>query len=138
MQITVGGIKLTFYGTIYTPTSNLTTSKLHWNRVLSIPVSKHPVVDIKNFYLNNPMSKHEYYKTAISLIPQDFINKYELTEKQINSFFYVRVEKSMYGLVQADIIVHTSLNKRLLLFGYETVPITTSLWRHNTSLPPSF
>ena len=55
------------------------------------------------------MEKHEYYKITLSLNPQDVIDKYNLTNKQINSFLYVRAEKGMYGLVQAVIIAHTAL-----------------------------
>ena len=39
------------------------------------------------------MEKHEYYKITLSLNPQDVIDKYNLTNKQINSFLYVRAEK---------------------------------------------
>ena len=99
MELKVGIDKINFYGTVSNPTSNLTTSKLHWNIIVSTPGAKYLVVDLKNFYLNNPMSKHEYYKIAISLIHQDIIDKYNLMDKQNNLFLYVRVEKGMYGLV---------------------------------------
>ena len=77
------------------------------------------------------MSKHEYYKISISLIPQESIDKYNLMDNQINVFIYVMVEKGMYGLVQAGIITHTALKERLRPFGYEPAPITPGLWRHN-------
>ena len=70
----MGGYKLTFDGPVSTPTSDFTTSKLHWNSVISNPGSKYLVVDFKNFYLNNIMAKHEYYNIAISLIPQEVID----------------------------------------------------------------
>ena len=55
------------------------------------------------------MYKHKYCKIALILIPQNIIDNYNLTDKQINSFIYVRAEKGMYGLVQDIIIPHTSL-----------------------------
>ena len=62
------------------------------------------MVNVKNFYLNNAMTKHEYYKIAIRLIPQDVIDEYNLMYKKINGFLYVRTEKGMCGPVQAGII----------------------------------
>ena len=53
--------------------------------------------------------------------------------KKINGFLYVRVEKVMYGLVQAGIISHTALKKHLRPFGYEPMPITPVLWHHNNN-----
>ena len=55
------------------------------------------------------MYKHEYYKIALILIPQDTISNYNLMDKKINGFLYVRVEKGVYGLVHAGIIAHTAL-----------------------------
>ena len=78
MQLKVGGDKLTFDRPVSTPTSELTTSKQHCNSIILTPVTKYLVVNIKNFYLNNPMSKYEYYKIALSLILQYIIDKYDL------------------------------------------------------------
>ena len=59
VRLTVGGDKRTFDGPVSTPTSDLMTSKLHWNSIISNPDAKYLVVDVKNFYLNNPISKRE-------------------------------------------------------------------------------
>ena len=77
------------------------------------------------------MAKHEFYKIAISLILKEVIDEYELMKNQINGFLYVRVEKGMYGIVQAGIIAHTALKEHLQPFGYEPAPITPWLCRHN-------
>ena len=90
MRLTVGGDKVKFDGPVYTPTSDLTTSKLHWNSVISTPGAKYLVFDDNVFYLNNTMSKHEYHNISISLIPRDAIDKYNLMDKRINGFLYVR------------------------------------------------
>ena len=79
------------------------------------------------------MVDHEYYKIVIGLIPQEFIDEYNLTHKQINSFLYVRVERGVYGLVQSVIIAHTVLKEHLRPFGYEPTPITPGLWPHNNN-----
>ena len=62
------------------------------------------------------MSQHELYNIAISLIPQEIIDKYKSPENQIDSFVYVRVKKGMYGLVQARIISHMDLKKYMFPF----------------------
>ena len=120
----MGVDRLTFDGPVSTQTSDLTTSKLHWNSVISTPGSRYLVVDVNNFYLNNIITNHEYYKITISLIPQEFIDEYNLMGKQINGFLYVRVERGMYGPFQAGIISHTALKEHLLTFGYEPATIT--------------
>ena len=89
------------------------------------------MVDAKQVYLNNIMEKHEYYNIAIRLIPQEVIDEYNPTDKQINRFLYVWVDKEMYGLVQAGIIAHTALKEHLRPFGYEPSLITPGLWLHN-------
>ena len=91
VRLTLGGDKLTFEGPVFNPKSDLATSKLHWNSVILTPGAKYLVVDIRKFYLNNPMVKHEHYKISLSIIPQDVIYKYNLIDKQINGFLYVRV-----------------------------------------------
>ena len=36
------------------------------------------------------MNKKECYKISIKLIPQEIIEKYELTTKQVDGYIYVR------------------------------------------------
>ena len=109
VPLKLGGDKLTFDGLVSSPTYDLTTSKLHRNSVISTTGTKYLVVDVKNFYLNNAMEKHVYYRISLSPLPQDVIDKYNLMDKQINIFLYVREEKGMYGLVQKSTIAHTAL-----------------------------
>ena len=113
VQLTVGGDKLSYEGPVSTPTSYLTTSKLHWNSVLSTLDGKYFIVDVKNFYLNNPMKKLEYLNIVLKIIPQEIIDKYDLLNNQCYGYIYVRIEKVMYGLVQSGIISHDSLKEHL-------------------------
>ena len=64
------------------------------------------------------MSKRDYYKIAIRLIPQDIIDKYNLMDKKIGGFICVRLEKGMCGLFQASIIAHTARKEHMCPFGY--------------------
>ena len=109
VRLTVGIYKLIFDKPVSAPTSNLTASKIHWNSFILTLGAKYLVIDANNFDLNNLASKHEYYKIALSLIPQEVIDKYNLMDNKINGIFYDRVEKGMYGIVQVVIIAHTAL-----------------------------
>ena len=84
-------------------------AKLHWNSCIFTPDRRYLVVDVKNFYLNNPMNKAEYYNIAMKLILQLIIDKYYLNTKKIDEYIYLIVKNGMYVMVQAGIIAHTSL-----------------------------
>ena len=76
------GDNLIYDGIVSTPPLYLTTARLHWNSVLSTSYAKYLVIDVKNFYLDNPMKKGKYYKIEIKIIPQEIIDKYEPHNKQ--------------------------------------------------------
>ena len=40
------------------------------------------IVDVKNFYLNNPTNKAEYLKIALKILPQEIIDTNDLLIKQ--------------------------------------------------------
>ena len=60
VRLTVGGNKLTYYGPVSIPTADLTTDKIHCNSILSTADGKYLIVDVNNFYLNNPTRKKKY------------------------------------------------------------------------------
>ena len=115
---------------VYTPTSDLTASKLHWNSVLYTRYGKYLIVDVKNLYLKNPTKKEEYYKTAVKIIPQYIIDKHDLNNNQSDGYIYVRVRKVMYALVQTGIISHKVLKEHLKPYGYAPSIITQGLWKN--------
>ena len=41
-------------------------------------------MDVKDLYLNNQMDRDEYIMIQISMIPQEFVEKYTLAEKSHN------------------------------------------------------
>ena len=89
------------------------------------------MADVKNFYLNKIMAKHEYYNISINLIPQEIVDKYNLMDKQINGFLCVKVDKRMYELVKAGIIEHTVLKEHIRPLVYDPASITPGFWCHN-------
>ena len=57
-------------------------------------------MDVKHFYLNNNMYRYKFIMTQLSMIPQEFVEKYNLSEKAHNGYIYTRVTKGMYGIPQ--------------------------------------
>ena len=92
--------------------------KLHVKVSISDIKSRYMCMDVKYFCLNNQMDRDEYIMIQISMISQEFVDKYNLTEKSHNGYIYARVTKGMYGLHQAGRIVHDALVKNLEPYGY--------------------
>ena len=68
-------------------------------------------------------------KIHISLIPEEFINLYNLREIVAeDGFIYIKIRGGMYGSPQAGYIAHKQLVKHLQPFGYELVKFTLGLW----------
>ena len=58
-------------------------------------------IDIKDFYLNNPMKRAEYMRIPVNQIPKKIMDMYDLWPLVHNSAVYVEINKGMYGLPQA-------------------------------------
>ena len=72
-------------------TADVTTSKVMWNSVISTNKAQFACVDVKNFYLNTPLDRYEYMRMPIKLIPQEFIDMYDLTTKVKNGYVYIEI-----------------------------------------------
>ena len=79
-RLTVVGNLLKFTGNASTPVGAITTTKCLLNSVVSTPKAKALVDDIKHFYLNNNLPDPKYMKLSISIIPQEIIEAYNLSE----------------------------------------------------------
>jgi hypothetical protein len=132
VRITVGGNLIDYPGEVTTRTADMITSKILWNSVLSTPGAKYCCADVKNFYLETPMARYEYMRMAARLIPDEFLDAYNLRPKIHNGYIYMEIRKGMYGLPQAGIIANQLLRKRLRPHGYFEVPNTPGLWKHET------
>ena len=69
-RLTAGGNLIYYPGEVSTPTSDLTTMKLHINSAISDVKSRYMCMDVKDFYLKNQMDRGEYIMIQISMIPQ--------------------------------------------------------------------
>ena len=84
-----------------------------WNSVIFTNGAGYSCADVKNFYLNTPLDRYQYMQMPIKLIPQEFINMYNLTVKVKNGYVYIKIQKGMYGLLQAGILANKLLKERL-------------------------
>ncbi len=68
----------------------------------------------------------------IKLIPQSFVEEFDLQCKTKDRFVYMEIRYSMYGLPQVGILANQLLKKRLPKYGYYKVPYTHGLWKQHT------
>jgi hypothetical protein len=73
---------------------------------------------IKNMYLETPLDRFEYMKMPIALIPANIIAHYNLKEKVLDGYVYMKIKKGMYGLPQSGILANKLLKKRVVCHGY--------------------
>ena len=129
---TVGGDQIDYPDDVSTKTADLTTAKLLFNSVVSTPNAKFLSADLKDFYLGTPMSRYEYMRIPIWMLPDDIIEQYNLTPLFHNGFVYVEIRRGMYGLPQAGRLANDQLVKFLAPHGYAPCKLTPGLWRHTT------
>ena len=64
------------------------------------------------------MDGAEYNMIQISIIPQQFVEKYNLKERAHNGYIFARITNGMYGIPQVGIIAHDDLVKHLEPYAY--------------------
>ncbi len=69
-------------------------------------------------------------RMPLSLFPDDIIVHYNLLEKVLNGFVYMKIRRGMYGLPQAGILANKLLKTCLTCHEYFEVPHTPGLWKH--------
>ena len=69
----------------------------------------------------------------LEIILKDIIRQYNLRKLSHKGFLYMETQKVMYGIPQARKIENNKLKLHLSKFGYEPEPITSGLWRNQTS-----
>jgi hypothetical protein len=129
-RITIGGNNIAYPGDVGTPTGSIELVKWLVNSVLSQCNARLAAMDLKNFYLNTPLNRPEYIHIKLADIPQEFINKYKLSEIARNSWIYFKMHHGMYGLPQAGILANKLLGELLPKFDYYKAVTTPGLWHH--------
>ncbi len=64
-RITIGGTRLCYPGDVGTNTASLKLVKLLLNSILSRKDARFSTIDIKNFYLDTPMTDSEYVRITL-------------------------------------------------------------------------
>ncbi|KAL7476238.1 hypothetical protein ACHAW6_002113 [Cyclotella cf. meneghiniana] len=105
-------------------------AKLLFNSVISTPGARFITMDIKDFYLNIPMERPKFMHLKYDILPLEIITKYGLAQKVLDGWVYARIEKGMYGLPQAGLLVNNFLASHLDTHGYYQCQFTPGLWRH--------
>ena len=72
-------------------------------------------------------------RIPLKIIPREIIDTYDLMALvNYQGWIYMRIEKGVYGLKQARIIVNQELVKHMAPFGYHPVKHTPGLWVHDS------
>ncbi len=132
VRFTAGENLINYPGELTMCTANMTTTKLHWNNVLSTPKAHYMCLDIDNFYLMAALDRYEYMKMPINLFPPWIIKQYGLHNKIVGGYIYLQMRKAVWGLPQAGILANKLLQKRLAPHDYYEFKYTPGLWTHTT------
>jgi hypothetical protein len=112
--LVAGGNRVHYPGDAGKPTANLLTVKLLINSAIITPNLKYMTMNIKDFYLNTPMTQYKYMQLKIADMPNNVIKHYNLTNLMTpDGYVYCEIQKGMYGLPKAGIIAQQLLEKRL-------------------------
>jgi hypothetical protein len=131
--ITVGGNLLEYLGETSTEAASIETTKLLINSVLSTPGARLGTINISNFYIQNYLKDYQYMRFHISMIPQEIIDEYNLTDiMEADGWCYVEIRKAMYGLKESGFIANQELKVVLAKQGYIPSKFTPGLFTHNT------
>ena len=74
------------------------------------------------------MSKPDYMRMSLKLIPDEIIQEYDLLSIASDGWVYIKIAKGIYGLPQAGKLANDLLKKRLATVGYYPCQYTTCLW----------
>ena len=75
------------------------------------------------------MDRYGYMRMKLDMFPEDVIEEYNLCDKvEPNGYVYIKVHKSMYGLLQAGLLTQELLTKQLAKHCYKQSDVTPGLW----------
>ena len=90
-------------------------------------------IDISNFFIQTDLTDYQYIRFHISMIPQEIIDEYNLTEiVEDDGWCYAEIRKAMYGLREASYLSNVELKKVLAKEGYIPSKYTPGLFMHKT------
>ena len=79
-----------------------------------------------------PLYRYEYMCMLFDLIPQEFIDLYDLQARVENRYVYMEIRRGMYRLTQSGILANKLLKESLAADSYFELPHTPGLFKHET------
>ena len=131
-RLVLGGNRTSYTNKVGTPTAKMLLIKIMPNSVVSTDATKFMTINISDFYLNTPLKRFEYVKLKMTDVPDKIKAKYNLHDKAIDGHVYVKVRKTIYGLLQSDLFSNEFLKERLERHEYYQSKLVPVLWKHNT------
>ena len=100
IRLVVGGDKLHYDEDSGSPTTNMLETKILINSVISDADkgARFMTMDIKDHFLATPMKKPEYMRIHWRHIPEDIRKKYNLYEKVVDNYIYVKIKRECTAL----------------------------------------
>lgn len=117
---TIGGDRIHYPGPTTARTAAMPLVKILLQSVIS-DESKWLTIDIKDYYLNTPLTRPEYLRIAAKFLPPTVIQSDNLQQ-------YIR-NNALYGLPQAGLLAQQRLITHLASAGYHQTD-TSCLFRH--------
>ena len=133
--MTAGGNRLDYPGNTSSPAVSMLDAKLHINSTISDAHkgARYFGIDLKNFYLDTPMTYYQYIRVLPKMIPKEVWDDPRYTiHISANRFVYLEIRRGMYGLKEAGVLAFEQLARHLAPHGYKPTSYTPSLWRHAT------
>jgi hypothetical protein len=132
VRLTMGGDRLDYSSDVETSTADIQAFKILINSTLSTVDAATTRMDIKNYYLGTPLPRFEYMKMLLSFLPEEIVDKYNLSALAIDGWVHIEIRKGMYGLKQAGLLANQLFQTRLAAFGYYPARHTPGLWLQKT------
>ena len=76
------------------------------------------------------MDRYEYMRMKLTDFPEHVQQQYNLQYHTKNSYVYIKIWRSIYGLPKAGKLANKYLQKKVRPHGYYEVSHTTGLWKH--------
>jgi hypothetical protein len=129
---TAGGDRINYPGNVSSSCADMPVVKTLLQSVVS-DNSNWMTADIKDYYLMTPLTRSEYIRIPVKMIPESIIVKYHLRPFIHHDKILFEVTQGMYGLPQAGLLAQERLIAHLATAGYHEAPDVPCLFRHATN-----
>ena len=129
---TAGGDRINYPGDVSSSCADVAVVKTLIQSVVSDD-AHWLTADIKDYYLMTPLTRSEYIRIPLKLLPLAIIDKYNLTPFIHNDKVLFEVTQGMYGLPQAGLLAQQRLIAHLAESDYHECPDVPCLFRHSTN-----